>query len=332
MRVISGKYRGKRIVSPPDGSIRPTSDKVKESIFNVIQFDVSGSRFLDLFAGTGAMGIEALSRGAEYVLFSDSGKTSSELLKCNLQGIKDGYKTLARDYRDALYCADGKWDFIFVDPPYKCDYIEEICSIVKGRNMLAEGGYIVYEHGGKDYVLPDGMVISKRKRFGTVYVDFIGMSRGRTAMAGSYDPITKGHIDVLERALDDYDEVVVLIARNSDKEYLFTLEERVEFAKLATEDYLNVRVEVCDGYVYDHCRKSGIDTVYRGYRDESDLEYERDMARFNEEHGIKTVLVEGVRPISSTLIRQGLKEGEDIKKYLPKESVKAVLKAFKEKL
>ncbi len=202
MRVISGKYRGKRLNSPIGNDIRPTGDKVKESIFNAIQFDIAGSRFLDLFAGSGSIGIEAMSRGAEFTLFSDSSKASIELLNTNLKGISDGRKIVNRDYRDALYCADGKWDFIFVDPPYKSDYIGVICEIVKERDMLADGGYIIYEHGGNAYGLPEGMRIAKRKKFGIVTVDFIGKSRGKTALAGSYDPITKGHLEVLDKALE----------------------------------------------------------------------------------------------------------------------------------
>ena len=332
MRVISGKYRGKRLNSPLGNDVRPTGDKVKESIFNVIQFDIADSRFLDLFAGSGAIGIEALSRGAKHALFADNSKASIDLLHSNLKGINDDYKVLNRDYRDTLYSATGKWDFIFVDPPYKSDYIREICDIVKERDLLAHGGYIIYEHSQNQYDLPEGMCIIKRKQFGIVTVDYIGYSRGKTVIAGSYDPITIGHLDILDKALEEYDEVVILLAKNPDKNYFFTLEERRRFAELAVEDYLNVKVDVCDGYVYEYCKNNSIDTAYRGFRDVADLAYEEDMAKFNEQHGIKTVIVEGARPISSTFIRAGLRAGKDIKKYLPNKCAKAVVKAFKEKL
>ncbi|MDE6189832.1 MAG: 16S rRNA (guanine(966)-N(2))-methyltransferase RsmD [Clostridia bacterium] len=332
MRVISGKYRGRRLNSPLNDEIRPTSDKVKESIFNVIQFEIANSRFLDLFAGSGSIGIEALSRGAKEVLFADVAKASLQLLKSNLNGINDNYKVVARDYKDALYSAQGKWNFIFVDPPYKCDYINEICKIVIDRDMLARDGYIVYEHAQREYELPEDMCILKRKVFGIVYVDYIGYSRGKVAITGSFDPITKGHLDILEKALDDYDKATILIAQNPDKEYLFTLEERAAFARLATEEYLNVNVDICDGFVYEYCKNKNIDTVYRGYRNDDDVEYEKQMARFNEERGVKTVLIEGKSSVSSTLVREMLSKGEDIKKYLPNKCVRAVIKAYKEKL
>ncbi len=329
MRVISGKYRGKRLNSPIGNDVRPTGDKVKESIFNVIQFDVAESRFLDLFCGSGSMGIEAISRGASYTLFADVSKSSLALTQGNLKGISEAYKLVNRDFRDALYSAEGKWDFIFVDPPYKTDYIESICQIVKDRAMLAENGYIIYEHSDK---LPDGMYIAKRKSFGIVTVDYIAISRGKTALAGSYDPITKGHLDVLDKALEEYDEAVILLACNPDKQYLFSLEQRLEFARVAVKDYLNVTVDVCDGFVYEYCKSKGIEKVYRGYRNKEDLKYEEDMAKFNAEHGLRTQLVEGIREISSSLIREKLKNGEDIKKYLPDGVAKEVVKAYKEKL
>ncbi len=332
MRVISGKYRGKRLNSPIGNDVRPTGDKVKESIFNVIQFDVAESRFLDLFCGSGSMGIEAISRGASYTLFADVSKSSLALTQGNLKGISEAYKLVNRDFRDALYSAEGKWDFIFVDPPYKTDYIESICQIVKDRAMLAENGYIIYEHSDKQYKLPDGMYIAKRKSFGIVTVDYIAISRGKTALAGSYDPITKGHLDVLDKALEEYDEAVILLACNPDKQYLFSLEERLEFARVAVKDYLNVTVDVCDGFVYEYCKSKGIEKVYRGYRNKEDLKYEEDMAKFNAEHGLRTQLVEGIREISSSLIREKLKNGEDIKKYLPDGVAKEVVKAYKEKL
>ena len=332
MRVISGKYRGKKLNSPIGNEVRPTGDKVKESIFNVIQFDVAGSRFLDLFCGSGSMGIEAISRGAKYTLFADLSKSSVALTQDNLKGIGEDHKVVNRDWHDTLYSADGKWDFIFADPPYMTDYICDICQIVKERGLLAEDGYIIYEHSQKQYTLPSGMYIAKRKQFGIVTVDFIALSRGKTAIAGSYDPITKGHLDVLDRALDDYDEAVILLACNPDKQYLFSLEERMEFARLAIKEYLNVTVDVCDGYVYEYCKRNGIDTVYRGYRNDSDLKYEEDMAKFNQDHGLHTNLIEGIREISSSMIREKLKAGEDIKKYLPDGIAKAVVKAYKERI
>ena len=119
MRVISGSARGRKLNEPKGNSIRPTSDKVKESVFNIIQFDIEGRRVLDLFAGSGQYGIEALSRGARSVVFIDSAPDSVKLVKENLKicGFSDRASVYARD---ALRYLEGEetFDLIFIDPPY----------------------------------------------------------------------------------------------------------------------------------------------------------------------------------------------------------------------
>ena len=119
MRVISGSARGRKLKEPGGFKIRPTSDKVKESVFNIIQFDVEGRRVLDLFAGSGQYGIEALSRGARSAVFVDSASESVKLVKENLKLC--GFSELSSVYaRDALKFLDSdeKYDLIFIDPPY----------------------------------------------------------------------------------------------------------------------------------------------------------------------------------------------------------------------
>ena len=144
MRIITGKYRGRKII-PPEGNdeIRPTSDMAREGIFNVLQTCVEGCRFIDLFAGSGAMGIEALSRGADEVLFCDTGRQSMQLLKKNLDGIEGKYLVTSRDFRDALRAAKGKWDIVFCDPPYKCDYLSAAAEIIAQKDLLEEDGMLV---------------------------------------------------------------------------------------------------------------------------------------------------------------------------------------------
>jgi len=119
MRVISGSARGRKLREPVGFKIRPTSDKVKESVFNIIQFDIEGRRVLDLFAGSGQYGIEALSRGARSVVFVDSASESVKLVKENLKicGFSDKASVYARDAMRFLE-GDEKYDLIFIDPPY----------------------------------------------------------------------------------------------------------------------------------------------------------------------------------------------------------------------
>ena len=314
MRIITGRYRGRKII-PPEGNdeIRPTSDMAREGIFNVLQGYVEGCRFIDLFAGSGAMGIEALSRGAEEVLFCDTGRRSMQLLKKNLSGIDGKYSVTSRDFRDALRSAKGKWDFIFCDPPYRYDYIADVAAIVAEKELLEEGGYIIYEHDNDlKRSAPDGFGCAKNKRYGRAIVEFYSRKKSVCAVAGSFDPFTKGHRYVVEKALEQFDKVVVVVAVNPDRKRLFSLDESVEIAKESLADLgEKVEVDVCYGMVADYCESRGIKAIVRGYRNERDFAYEKEMSDYNfQRGGVVTLLIEAegdTRRISATRIRETLR-------------------------
>lgn len=181
MRVISGKFKGKRLFSPIGNDVRPTSDMVKESIFAMIQFDIAGAVFVDLFAGSGAMGIEAVSRGAREVIFCDSSRKSVELIKKNVAFVgfddEDAYSIIEGDHRSALKKLKGKRaDFIFLDPPYKDKPLEEILSLCESESVIAEDGLVIYEHlySDKIAVANSGFEIKKSKKYGSIGVEVIG--------------------------------------------------------------------------------------------------------------------------------------------------------------
>jgi len=146
MRVISGTARGRRLKEPVGYDVRPTSDMVKESIFNIIQFDVEGRRVLDLFAGTGQMGIEALSRGADLAVFVDSKPDSVKLIRENIKHceFEDSVQVLSRDALRYLE-GDEKFDLIFVDPPYKLGFIEKVLTKITEVDKLNTNGIIICE-------------------------------------------------------------------------------------------------------------------------------------------------------------------------------------------
>ena len=336
MRVIAGKYRGKVLQSFEGRDIRPTIDRVKESIFNVIQFDVKDSIFVDLFAGTGSIGIEALSRGAKSVIFSDIAKSSLDIINANLKGIDGNYRVLNRDYRETLYSIKDQADFIFVDAPYKMDCIEEICEIADSKNCLKNNGYIIYEHDeNKEFNLPTKFYIEKRKKFGIVVVDYIKKTDKICAVTGSFDPITLGHMCIIEHARKLFDKVVVVIAQNEEKKSFFTFDQRKQMVEESLEEYLNVSVEVCNGYVFEYLNKKNINVIVRGYRNNVDYEYEREMSAYNKEHGnIDTLLYQASEEesfISSTQVRNYLEKNEKIIGLVPKSIVKLVNKFYKEK-
>lgn len=316
MRIITGKYRGRKII-PPEGSdeIRPTSDMAREGIFNVLQCYVEGSRFVDLFAGSGAMGIEALSRGADEVLFCDTGRQSMQLLKKNLHGIDGKITVTSRDFRDALRSAKGKWDFVFCDPPYKCDYIAEIAAIVKDKDLLADDGMLIYEHDNDlRPEVPDGFECVKSRKYGRATVEFYCRKVNVCAVTGSFDPFTKGHRYVVEKALSMFDKAVVLVAVNPDKKRLFSLDESLEIARESLKDLGDrVEVDVCYGMVADYCNGRGINAIVRGCRNEKDFAYEKEMSGYNFERGGVVTLItetkEEIADVSATRIRESLREG-----------------------
>lgn len=337
MRVISGKYRGKPLFAPEGMAVRPTIDRVKESIFNVIQFNIAQSRFVDLFTGTGSMGIEAISRGASEVIFSDIAKSSLDCTKANLKGIDGNYKILNRDYRETLNSIVGSVDFIFVDAPFALDCINEITKIVKAKNLLKENGYIIYEHDvEKKYDLSYDFFIEKRKTFGKVVVDYIAITKSVCAVTGSFDPITVGHLDVIEQAAENYDRVLVLVAQNEDKKAFFTLKQRADVVKAAVQDLSNVSVDYTDGFVFEYLNNKKIGIIVRGYRTEQDYLYEQDMAKYNKEHGnVETVLYKATNKyedVSSTKVRTALENGENIRTFVPKYANNLIVKIFKENL
>jgi 16S rRNA (guanine(966)-N(2))-methyltransferase RsmD len=147
MRVITGKARGVQLKTPEGLRTRPTSDRVKEALFSIIQFDVPNTRVLDLFGGTGQLGIEALSRGAKSAVFVDADEKACNLIKENLRRCKmeaDG-QVVRGDYLDYLSRCRQKFDIIFLDPPYAEVFLENALKKITEIDILESGGIIVAE-------------------------------------------------------------------------------------------------------------------------------------------------------------------------------------------
>ncbi|MDE6442725.1 MAG: 16S rRNA (guanine(966)-N(2))-methyltransferase RsmD, partial [Clostridia bacterium] len=145
MRIISGKYRGMNLTQFQGKEIRPTADRVKESLFNILSDRVSGAKVLDLFCGSGNLGIESLSRGAAHVSFNDVSKDSISVLKKNLARLKDeNYTVTALDYRQCL-ASGQKYDLIFIDPPYASEAGISALEIFGASGLLSENAIAVFE-------------------------------------------------------------------------------------------------------------------------------------------------------------------------------------------
>ena len=147
MRVISGKARGVNLKTPAGTATRPTADRVKEAVFSIIQFDLQGATVLDLFGGTGQLGIEALSRGAKNAVFVDERDDACKLIRENLKRTKlEGEGRIIRsDYSAFLKSTSQKFDIIFLDPPYAEVFLENSLNLITQIDILQSGGIIVTE-------------------------------------------------------------------------------------------------------------------------------------------------------------------------------------------
>lgn len=154
MRVITGAARGRRLTAPQGLDTRPTSEMVKEAIFSVVQFEVEGAEVLDLFAGSGQMGIEALSRGAKHCVFVDNSRECQQIQRQNLAhtGLAGKARVVCSDAESVLRTAAGPFDIAFLDPPYEKGLAEKL--LPKVAALMREGGAIFCETG-REETLPE---------------------------------------------------------------------------------------------------------------------------------------------------------------------------------
>ena len=174
MRVIAGSARGTHLKTPDGMLTRPTSDRVKEAIFSIVQFEVEGSRFLDLFAGTGQMGIEALSRGASSAVFVDGWKDACNLVRENLKltRLTDRAKVINSDYLSYLQRSSEVFDIIFLDPPYAEIFLENALNKISEIDILSDRGIIICERPAEkqlDLEIP-GLQRTKDYKYGQTWI------------------------------------------------------------------------------------------------------------------------------------------------------------------
>ncbi|MDE6001027.1 MAG: 16S rRNA (guanine(966)-N(2))-methyltransferase RsmD [Clostridia bacterium] len=172
MRIISGKFRGLNLVPVNCGGVRPTADRVKESLFNILSAEIAGARVLDLFCGSGNLGIESLSRGADFVHFNDLSKDSLAVLKKNLARVKcDNYAVTNSDFSVCLSRVKP-FDIIFLDPPYKEEYGVKALKIISKGNILNDGGIAVYERDKSFSDKIERLELIDERKYGRTYLSF----------------------------------------------------------------------------------------------------------------------------------------------------------------
>ena len=161
MRIIAGAYKGRNLKSPPSLDVRPTSDRLRETLFNVIAPRIEDVRFLDLCAGSGAVGIEALSRGAAYATFVDRSRRSCTLIESNLKLCRvpeEQWEIYCSEVNEFLKQTDSRWDIVYFDPPYKDDYVRTLQLIERVLD-----GLLIAEHHHKTQ-LPENVGKLRRTR------------------------------------------------------------------------------------------------------------------------------------------------------------------------
>ncbi len=180
MRIISGTSKGRRLATPKSQAIRPTSDRVKESIFNILGEEVEGKVVLDLFAGTGNLGIEALSRGAKKALFVEKGRQALRLIQRNLSqfGMKERSEILPKDVSRAIGILKQRgesFDLILMDPPYEKGLIQKTLMKLHSHRIYHEDSILVIEHDRREPIpeMVEGWTLIRQRGIGDTVISFL---------------------------------------------------------------------------------------------------------------------------------------------------------------
>lgn len=177
MRIIAGKFRGTIIPSPKEEIVKPTLDRIKENVFNILQFKIQDSVCLDLFCGSGSYGLECLSRNAKEVTFVDNNKTNIANLKKFLEKIKaENYNLYNTDFYDVLKQATNsnkKYDIIFLDPPFNTNLAEVALQKIFKLGLLTENGIVVWEHPTEYKNIRFSSKVKNSRVYGKIQIDFL---------------------------------------------------------------------------------------------------------------------------------------------------------------
>lgn len=183
MRIIAGQARGRAIAAPQGEKTRPTQDYVRESLFNIIRWDIEEARVLDLFAGTGALSLEALSRGAASAVMIDMDRAACECIRKNMETtrLKERCRLIPRDYKTALSMLEregAKFDIVFIDPPYKMENTGEMCAELYDRGLLAPDALLFVEHRrGMAPLIDPRFEAYDQRNYGETQITFVRLVR-----------------------------------------------------------------------------------------------------------------------------------------------------------
>jgi pantetheine-phosphate adenylyltransferase/16S rRNA (guanine(966)-N(2))-methyltransferase RsmD len=328
VRIIAGTARGIRLAPVPK-EVRPTSDRVRESVFNALGQFFGGGDVLDLYAGTGALGIEALSRGCERAVFVERDGRVVAVIRENLQrtGFADRAEVVRGEVGRALdrMLTDGRlFNLIFADPPYRIAATEARDIMSRLGALLAPGGRVVIE-SGEARAGGAGGKKGVTRRYGGTFVTILERSEVTMIVAvcpGSFDPVTEGHLDVIRRASNIFDHVVVAVGSNLRKKPRLPAAERARLIEKVAAELDNVSVEVMEGLLVDFAREQGARVIVKGLRAVSDFESEFEQAQLNRKMypELETVFIMASAEhsfLSSSVVREIASLGGNVRGLVP---------------
>jgi 16S rRNA (guanine966-N2)-methyltransferase len=199
MRVIAGIYKGRRLKTIEGLSVRPTSDRLRETIFNTLTPRIEGARFADVCAGSGAVGVEALSRGARHVTFIESSLKAARIISENLRncGIRKDYRVINRDVIRALKSLaseKAQFDIIYFDPPYNSELYTPVMWVIAKHDLLAENGVVIVEHRRQSPLQPNYERLRPYRQLaqGESHLTFFGVEAVAQGAEGDSAPEDQG--------------------------------------------------------------------------------------------------------------------------------------------
>ncbi len=176
MRVISGIARGRKLLAPEGISTRPTSDRAKEALFNIINLQIRNKIVLDLFSGSGALGIESLSRGADFCIFVENDPVAADIIRKNLTatGFSDKSAVFVCDVYEYLKSCNKTFNYIFMDPPYGKNLIPPAIKLIAEKNILESGATIIAETENNEILPADisGISLTESRKYGKALLNF----------------------------------------------------------------------------------------------------------------------------------------------------------------